>query len=161
MLHTSFELRPLSVGELLDTAFRLYRRHFWLFVGVVALVQAPLALVRAVYDISLSPLERLQSTTENSGDFLRVYTSLNDYYADFWQVLLIQLVFVLVSLFAVYGLINGAMAHVIYKRYLGYQVDVWEAYRPAPKNTRAVKGWAKATGKALQRSGGDKACEFL
>jgi len=130
MLHTAFELRPLGVGELLDTAFRLYRRHFWLFVGVVALVQVPLALVRVVYDVGFSPLEHLQSTTENSGDFLGAYTSLDDYYTDFWQVLLVQLIFVLVNLFAVYGLINGAMAHVIYRRYLGQRVDVWGAYRP-------------------------------
>ena len=33
----SYELRPLSLGELLDRAFTLYRRHFWLFVGIMAL----------------------------------------------------------------------------------------------------------------------------
>jgi glycerophosphoryl diester phosphodiesterase family protein len=31
------ELRPLSLGELLDRAFTLYRRHFWLFVGIMAI----------------------------------------------------------------------------------------------------------------------------
>jgi hypothetical protein len=31
------ELRPLSLGELLDRTFRLYRRHFWLFVGIMAI----------------------------------------------------------------------------------------------------------------------------
>ena len=30
------ELRPLSLGELLDRTFTLYRRHFWLFVGIMA-----------------------------------------------------------------------------------------------------------------------------
>jgi hypothetical protein len=33
----SLDLRPLSLGELLDRAFTLYRRHFRLFVGVMAL----------------------------------------------------------------------------------------------------------------------------
>ena len=31
------ELRPLSLGELLDRAFSLYRRNFWLFVGIMAI----------------------------------------------------------------------------------------------------------------------------
>jgi glycerophosphoryl diester phosphodiesterase family protein len=30
------DLRPLTLGELLDRSFRLYRRHFWLFVGLMA-----------------------------------------------------------------------------------------------------------------------------
>jgi hypothetical protein len=33
----SFDLRPLTLGELLDRAFTLYRRHFWLFVGLMVL----------------------------------------------------------------------------------------------------------------------------
>jgi len=31
------ELRPLTIGELLDRTFRLYRNHFWLFVGIMAI----------------------------------------------------------------------------------------------------------------------------
>jgi hypothetical protein len=34
------ELRPLSLGELLDRTFRLYRRHFWLFAGIMAIPSA-------------------------------------------------------------------------------------------------------------------------
>jgi hypothetical protein len=30
------DLRPLTLGELLDRSFSLYRRHFWLFVGLMA-----------------------------------------------------------------------------------------------------------------------------
>jgi hypothetical protein len=33
----SLDLRPLTLGELLDRAFSLYRRHFWLFVGLMAI----------------------------------------------------------------------------------------------------------------------------
>jgi hypothetical protein len=33
----SYDLRPLSLGELLDRAFSLYRRQFWVFVGIMAL----------------------------------------------------------------------------------------------------------------------------
>jgi hypothetical protein len=31
------ELRPLSLGELLDRTFTLYRGHFWVFVGIMAI----------------------------------------------------------------------------------------------------------------------------
>ncbi|HJR60564.1 MAG TPA: hypothetical protein VJ813_14230 [Vicinamibacterales bacterium] len=31
------DLRPLTLGELFDRAFMLYRRHFWLFVGITAI----------------------------------------------------------------------------------------------------------------------------
>ncbi len=30
------DLRPLSIGELLDKTFSIYRSHFWLFVGIMA-----------------------------------------------------------------------------------------------------------------------------
>ncbi|PYV11272.1 MAG: hypothetical protein DMG23_04795, partial [Acidobacteria bacterium] len=33
------DLRPLSFGELLDRTFSLYRRHFWVFVGIMAIPQ--------------------------------------------------------------------------------------------------------------------------
>ena len=33
----SLDLRPLTLGELLDRSFSLYRRHFWLFVGLMAI----------------------------------------------------------------------------------------------------------------------------
>jgi hypothetical protein len=32
-----FELRPLSLGQLLDRAFLLYRRNFWLFAGIMVI----------------------------------------------------------------------------------------------------------------------------
>jgi MFS family permease len=34
---SGFELRPLSLGELLDRAFLLYRRNFWLFAGIMVI----------------------------------------------------------------------------------------------------------------------------
>ena len=31
------DLRPLSLGELLDRTFTIYRSHFWVFVGIMAI----------------------------------------------------------------------------------------------------------------------------
>ena len=31
------DLRPMSLGEVLDRTFSLYRNHFWLFAGIMSL----------------------------------------------------------------------------------------------------------------------------
>lgn len=39
-------LRPQSVIELVDAAFRLYREHFLTFIGVAASFQVPMVILR-------------------------------------------------------------------------------------------------------------------
>lgn len=41
-------LRPLSVGQLLDRAFRLYRKNFVVFISIVAITQLPLAILNVI-----------------------------------------------------------------------------------------------------------------
>jgi len=48
----TLDLRPLTLGELFDRAFVLYRRHFWLFVGVTA-VPGVFALVMTLTQVAL------------------------------------------------------------------------------------------------------------
>lgn len=36
---STLDLRPLSIGELLDRTFSLYRRNFALFIGIAAIPQ--------------------------------------------------------------------------------------------------------------------------
>jgi hypothetical protein len=43
----SLDLRPLTLAELLDRSFSTYKRHLWLFVGIMA-VPAAFAMVAAV-----------------------------------------------------------------------------------------------------------------
>jgi len=45
----TYELRPLSLGELLDRAFALYRRNFWLFAGIMIVPACLLAPVQVAY----------------------------------------------------------------------------------------------------------------
>jgi hypothetical protein len=47
-----YELRPLTVGEVLDRVFSLYRSHFWLLAGLSAAsagVNAAIGILRLVY----------------------------------------------------------------------------------------------------------------
>jgi hypothetical protein len=39
------DLRPMSLGEVLDRTFNLYKNHFWLFVGITALPFSLLLIV--------------------------------------------------------------------------------------------------------------------
>jgi hypothetical protein len=42
-------LRPLTLGELLDRTFQLYRNHFLLFIGIAAIAYFPMFLIRIGY----------------------------------------------------------------------------------------------------------------
>jgi hypothetical protein len=46
IMHNASQLRPRSVIELVDEAFRLYRRHVLTFIGIVAIVQVPMVIMR-------------------------------------------------------------------------------------------------------------------
>lgn len=50
------ELRPLSLGELLDRTFTLYRNNFWVFVGIMAVPAAlgiPVTFLVLQFDVNL------------------------------------------------------------------------------------------------------------
>ena len=42
----AYEIRPMSVGEILDTGFRLLRNHFSLLVAISAIAYVPLGIVQ-------------------------------------------------------------------------------------------------------------------
>lgn len=45
MLSSPWILRPFGLGELLDQAFRLYRRYFFVFIAIYAVIEIPLTVV--------------------------------------------------------------------------------------------------------------------
>jgi len=51
---STLDLRPLSIGELLDRTFSLYRRNFLLFIGIAAIPQL-LVLALQLVQIILTP----------------------------------------------------------------------------------------------------------
>lgn len=46
----AYEIRPMSVGEILDTGFRLLRNHFGLLVGLSALAYVPMGVLNLIAD---------------------------------------------------------------------------------------------------------------
>lgn len=51
---STLDLRPLSVGEILDRTFSLYRRNFLLFIGIAAIPQL-LVLALQLVQVALTP----------------------------------------------------------------------------------------------------------
>jgi hypothetical protein len=135
-------LRPLRQGEILDRAIRLYRRHFLQFVGMLALVQAPLVL-----------LQTLVSLVTLSGSFSRLSEALENPAAVPDEPLLgaayaagsgLQLVFSFASLILVRGLAAGALTTAVSASYLGEETPgIIAAYR------RIRPHWAGLAGSLL------------
>jgi hypothetical protein len=130
-------LRPMSIGDMLDAAFRLYRRHFLTFVGIVALLQVPMAMLQFLTQLPyLQTLQRFTARPfgavpgQNLFD-LFPFAELLPYYA---------LVFVLTILqyLLVYNLMTGALANAIARSYLGQPISILSAYNIGFKRVAAL-----------------------
>ncbi len=50
---TALELRPMSIGDILDTSFRLYRARFGTFLVIVLIAYVPFGLVNALFQTAI------------------------------------------------------------------------------------------------------------
>ncbi len=102
-------LHPLSLGEILDTAIRLYRRNFWLFVGVITLAEIPLLLVQVLLPFLY---------TKGAGE---------DFFSLHWWV--INGVNFLLRWIFVDGIGTLALGYAISQRYLRQPTALLDVYR--------------------------------
>ena len=129
---TTPSLEPLTVGQILDRAFRLYRRRFLTFVGIIAVALVPLTLIQLVLNVVNIPDvlaateqfdEALAYPSGGSGlrEFLGLWSAASGgQYALVFSVLQI----VLVQSFA-----TAALARAVGDGYLGETTDISGAYR--------------------------------
>ena len=96
----TYDLRPLSVGEILDRGIGLYRDHFVTLVGIAAVCQGPATVVNLYVALGGGVLEH--------GGLWFLASVLN---------------------FLGYLLAAGATLHVISDAYLGHQPDLGTALR--------------------------------
>jgi hypothetical protein len=119
------QLRPLSIGDLFDAAFRLYRAHFLTFVGIVAAVQIPMLILQILTELAFGAqavaqftgllLNPTRLTTPQFGDLIAYYTGLLG--ISVLQVLVAQ------------SLSTAALARAVAARYHGQPLGVGAAYR--------------------------------
>lgn len=111
------ELRPLSLGELLDRTFTLYRNHFWVFVGIMAI---PAALgIPVNYLVSRSYLE-------NFGDPARFASAtppmglIGSFFGMVFGLAIISSI--------LYAIVAAAVTFAVSEAYLGRRSTVVAAY---------------------------------
>jgi MFS family permease len=124
-------LRPLDLGDLLDTVFRLYRSNFLTFIGVVALVQVPMIVLNIGATMVFGQSAMLE--TERLVDVLHTFNPASDSWGSLpiWNLTLFLVVSLVLGLFqgvVVQQVINGALAHAISERYHERPVSLLGAY---------------------------------
>ena len=115
-------LRPMSLGELLDRAIRLYRQNFFKFIGIFAIPYIPLAIIQAALSI-LSTTSIVQATN-NSTSPEDILTSSGWIAAATggFLVLFVQFIFV-------QGVATAALTRAVANNYTGKPVDILDSYR--------------------------------
>ncbi len=133
-----FSLRPLSLGELLDQAIRLYRRNFFKFIGIIALVQIPVSILSLA--LTLFTFEDFYAV---AADPTRV-TASSDPFALFTPGYFFGLggsiLMGLISFLLVQGIAAGALTRLVSDAYLGTPGGTLDAYR------RIGKRWLPLVG---------------
>jgi hypothetical protein len=126
-MNPTARLRPMSIGDMLDAAFRLYRQHFLTFVGIVALLQVPMALLQFL--AQLPYLQALQRFTARppavvpGGNPFDIFpfAELLPYYVLIFGLGILQYLLI-------YNLMTGALANAISRSYLGQPISILSSY---------------------------------
>jgi hypothetical protein len=117
----------MSVGDMLDAAFRLYRQHFLTFIGIVALLQVPMAMLQFLAQLPyIQALQRFTArppaVVPGSSPFdLFPFAELLPYYALIFGLGILQYLLV-------YNLMTGALANAISRSYLGQPISILSSY---------------------------------
>ena len=112
------DLRPLSIGELFDRAFVLYRRHFWLFAGITA-VPGVFALVLTLINTTIQN-PALQGMDPESAEFEAAMLGM------MWVIA--GMMVVLAIYFVVYMIALGATTFAVSEVYLGRTASISQVY---------------------------------
>jgi hypothetical protein len=119
----AIELRPLALGELLDRTFRLYRNHFWLFAGIMAIPSA-FSIPFTVYFFSMQS-SAVIGTPPTPKFAVGMGLFAFSFLCFFW---------------AVYSMAIGAATYAVSEAYLGQKVTVRAAYGKVRGNFWRILG---------------------
>jgi hypothetical protein len=114
-------LRPLSIGQLLDQAIRLYRHNFLTFIGILAVVLVPLTLLQMVISL-LTFGDATQQFPFDPAQPIGLPAS-------FVVGMTANSLIALVSFVLVQGLATAVLTRAIADSYLGETTAVSDAYR--------------------------------
>lgn len=111
MSTTSYDMRPMSLGDIIDRTFSLYQANFALFAGVVAVLAIPQAVLNWALGAAGGPFATGSGKHVHfhGGAFLALFLSS-----------VISLIFA--------SLITAGLARAVSARYLGREMTISEAY---------------------------------
>jgi hypothetical protein len=114
-------LAPLGLGELLDKIFSTFRKHFWLFAGIMVLPQAVMVGLNIIFQVFLStlPVPPQNPHTPQAAAQSAAY-AMRGGLASFA---------VLIPYFVIYALALGATTYALSEVYLGRTTTIVESYR--------------------------------
>lgn len=109
---------PMSVGQILDRTFRLYRQHFLRYITIIAIIQVPMSILGVGQGLINNYAQQMMLAAP--GDPTMIFSALG---------------LTLLSLFAFMGIIisasilsAGALTKYISEAYLGHEPTVGEVY---------------------------------
>lgn len=120
---SSFDLRPLSLGEILDRTFTLYRGYFWLFIGISAIPRVLVLILGLAQVFVLAPMGITtggapRGTIGPPEDILK------------WlAILMVILGLTLIVSLLVVLLTQGATIIAVSELYLGRSITISESFR--------------------------------
>jgi hypothetical protein len=133
----------MSVGELLDATFSLYRRNFLLIAAISAIVQIPYAVLSFVLyqlfglnSLIRSPFSGLNITPGQSEPLTQ--QQLQNYLNAFGAFFVVAAILALVGLFIVLPLATAATTRAVSDRYLDRPASVGSSYAAALRRMRAL-----------------------
>jgi hypothetical protein len=118
----SFDLRPLTLGELFDRAFVMYRRHFWLFVGITA-IPGVFALIMTLTQQALQGMVVVPASNATAPDAAAAFENLTAVFWLFGGMTVVMLVY-----WVVYMIALGATTFAVSEIYVGRSVTIRYVY---------------------------------
>jgi Membrane domain of glycerophosphoryl diester phosphodiesterase len=113
------ELKPLSLSELLDRTFTLYRNRFWLFCGIMVIPEIAIMICSLIVVVAF-PI-KMVSIAQSSQDPFAVFRTFQDRIVPSFLLIIAQLFFQAFAL--------GAVTVAVSELYLGRAVSIRGAYR--------------------------------
>ncbi len=113
-------LVPLGLGELLDRTFSYFRKHFWLFAGIMVLPQGILVGMQILVQVFLStiPLPHNPQTPQAAMQTMR-----------FGLSAALASLGILIPYYIAYAMALGATTHALSEVYLGRMATIRDSFR--------------------------------
>ena len=114
------KLTPLGLGEMLDQTFSTFRKHFWLFAGIMVVPQGVVAVLNIIIQVALHPVFYLQPQKNPAAAAQAAESTMRAGLAG---------IAIAIPYFVLYTLALGAATHALSEIYLGRATTIRASYR--------------------------------